>query len=34
LGYTISHEPVGNILRRHGIPPYRNGRPPRVGVTG
>jgi putative transposase len=21
LGYTISHETVGNILRRHGIPP-------------
>jgi transposase len=21
LGYTISHETVGNILRRHNIPP-------------
>ncbi len=21
LGYTISHETVGNILCRHGIPP-------------
>ena len=29
LGYTISHETVGNILQRHGIPsaPERNPSP-------
>jgi putative transposase len=29
LGYSISDQTVGNILKRHGIPPLRNaGRPP------
>jgi putative transposase len=32
LGYTISHETVGNILRRHVSHPYRSERHPRVGV--
>ena len=27
LGYTISHETVGNILRRHGIPPAPEREP-------
>jgi putative transposase len=28
LGYTISHETVGNILRRHDIPPAPERQPP------
>jgi putative transposase len=27
LGYTISHETVGNILRRHNIPPAPERQP-------
>ena len=28
LGYTISDQTVGNILKRHGIPPLLRGRRP------
>jgi hypothetical protein len=33
LGYTISHETVGHILQRHGIPPAPERARHRAGVT-
>ena len=33
LGYDISDETVGNILKRHGIPPSLNGFRLQVGLT-
>jgi putative transposase len=31
LGHTVSDQTVGNILKRHGIPPIQNVRRPRRG---
>src|SRR5262249_26274621 len=33
LGYTISDQTVGNILKRHGLPPAPERRPPRRGKS-
>jgi putative transposase len=33
LGYTLSDQTVGNILKRHGIHPLRNARKPCPGES-
>jgi len=31
LGYRLSDQTVGNILKRHGVPPAPSARPPQLG---
>ena len=33
LGYTLSDQTVGNILKRHGIPPHQPARKPPPGAN-